>query len=167
MTSDPEEASSASSGNAMQESIEQIRRYSSDLLSRIGLELNVEISGEDRTITVDLTGPDRPMLLSNSASLLNSIEYLANKTFRTGKEEKIASILFDSDHYRLHREAELTLLARMASEKVIARGRPLVLQPMTPRERRIVHLALASIEGVRSESSGTGDQRSVTIYPTG
>lgn len=167
MTSDPEEASSESSGGPTHESIEQVRRYSSDLLSRIGLELKVEVTEEDRTIKVDLTGPDRPMLLSNSASLLNSIEYLANKTFRTGKEETIASILVDSDHYRQHREAELTLLARMASEKVIARRRPLVLQPMTPRERRIVHLALASIEGVRSESSGTGDQRSVTIYPTG
>jgi spoIIIJ-associated protein len=166
VTSDPEEASSANSGDPAQEH-EQIRKYCTDLLSRMGLELNVEVSGEDRTITVDLTGPDRPMLLSNSASLLNSIEYLANKTFRTGKEERIASILVDSDHYRQHREAELTLLARMASEKVIARRRPLVLQPMTPRERRIVHLALASIEGVRSESSGTGDHRSVTIYPTG
>jgi spoIIIJ-associated protein len=167
VTSDPEEASSENSGDDAQQSIELVRRFAGDLLAHMELELSVAVSGEDRTITVNLTGPDRPMLLSNSASLLNSIEYLANKTFRTGKEEKITSILVDSDRYRQHREAELTLLARMASEKVIARRRPLVLQPMTPRERRIVHMALASIEGVRSESSGTGDHRSVTIYPAG
>jgi spoIIIJ-associated protein len=129
------------------------------------LQLRVEVSEAERIIMVNLAGPDRAMLLSNSASLLNSLEYLVNKTFRTGKDERIASILLDSENYRQHREAELRLLAMMASQKVISQRRPLVLQPMTPRERRIVHLALASIEGVRTESNGTGDQRSVTIYP--
>jgi spoIIIJ-associated protein len=129
------------------------------------LQLRVEVSVAERIIAVNLAGPDRALLLSNSASLLNSLEYLVNKTYRTGKDESIASILFDTDNYRQHREAELRLLARMASEKVISQHRPLVLQPMTPRERRIVHLALAATEGVRTESTGTGDQRSVTIYP--
>jgi spoIIIJ-associated protein len=44
--------------------------------------------------------------------------------------------------------------------------KPLGLQPMTPRERRIVHLALAGIEGVRTQSEGEGDSRSITIYPS-
>jgi spoIIIJ-associated protein len=52
----------------------------------------------------------------------------------------------------------------MASEKVIAQRQSLVLQPMTPKERRIVHLALAEIEGVRSESDGECEHRSVTIH---
>jgi spoIIIJ-associated protein len=129
------------------------------------LQLRVEVSEVERTVVVNLAGPDRALLLSNSASLLNSLEYLINKTFRTGKDESIASITLDSENYRQHREAELKLLAMMASEKVISQRRPLVLQPMTPRERRIVHLALASIAGVRTESNGTGDHRSVTIYP--
>ncbi len=71
----------------------------------------------------------------------------------------------DSDRYRQHREAELVLLARMASKKVIEQRRPLTLQPMIPRERRIVHLALATIEGVHSQSDGEGENRSITIYP--
>jgi spoIIIJ-associated protein len=54
----------------------------------------------------------------------------------------------------------------MASQKVISLRKPLNLQPMVPRERRIVHLALAGIEGVRSQSSGEGDNRSITIYPS-
>jgi spoIIIJ-associated protein len=115
---------------------------------------------------VDLSGPDRPILLSNTAAVLNSVEYLVNKAFRTGKDEKIATIILDSENYRRHREAELKLLAQIASQKVIAQQRPLSLQPMTPRERRIVHLALAPIEGVRSQSDGEGDNRNITIYPT-
>jgi spoIIIJ-associated protein len=157
----PESSPAAIRGNAERAGI-----FCRELVSRMDLQLQVEVAGDERDLTVNLTGADRPLLLSNAASLLNSIEYLINKAFRTGKDEEIRAILLDSDSYRQHREAELTLLARMASEKVIAKRKPLVLQPMTPRERRIVHLALAAVEGVRSESNGVGEQRSVTIYPT-
>ena len=105
-------------------------------------------------------------MLSNAATLLNSLEYLVNRVFRTGRESRISSIVLDSESYRQHREAELVLLAQMASEKVISQQKPLSLQPMTPRERRIVHLALAMIQGVRSQSEGDGENRSITIYPS-
>jgi spoIIIJ-associated protein len=93
------------------------------------------------------------------------MEFLINKVFRPGKDDS-PGILLDSDRYRQHREAELVLLAQMASQKVISFGKPLSLQPMTPRERRIVHLALAGIEGVRTQSAGEGENRSITIYPS-
>ena len=96
---------------------------------------------------VNLSGADRPILLAGTAAVLNSIEYIVNKAFRTGKDEEIATIIFDSDNYRQHREAELRLLAQIASQKVIAQQRPLSLQPMNPRERRIVHLALGGGPG--------------------
>jgi spoIIIJ-associated protein len=124
-----------------------------------------ECKEEGGTIRINFTGPDRPFLLSNSASLLNSMEFLLNKVFRTGVDDA-PGVLLDSDNYRQHREAELVLLAQMASKKVISFRKPLSLQPMIPRERRIVHLALAGIEGVRSQSDGEGDNRSITIYPS-
>jgi spoIIIJ-associated protein len=129
------------------------------------MDLSVECSEEDGLIHVNFSGPDRPYLLSNSAALLNSMEFLVNKIFRVGKEEA-PGIILDSDRYRQHREAELVLLAQMASEKVISFRKPLSLQPMIPRERGIIHLALAGIEGVRSQSEGEGDNRSITIYPS-
>ncbi len=124
-----------------------------------------ECKEEGGVIRLNLTGPDRPLLLSNSAALLNSMEYLLNKVFRAGRDDT-PGIMLDSDKYRKHREAELVLLAQMASKKVISFRRPLSLQPMIPRERRIVHLALAGIEGVRTKSDGDGDNRSITIYPS-
>ncbi len=145
---------------------EEVTRFCERLVACLQLDLSVEAAESGTVISVNLTGQDRPLLLSNTAALLNSLEYLVNKAFRTGKEAKISSITLDSEKYRQHREAELTLLAEMAAKKVTAQRRPLSLQPMTPRERRIVHLALANIEGVRSESDGEGDNRSVTIYPS-
>jgi spoIIIJ-associated protein len=129
------------------------------------LDLELEGKEEDGVIRINLSGADRPFLLSNAASLLNNIEYLLNKVFHAGREEK-HGIVLDSDQYRQHREAELVLLAQMASQKVISLRKPLSLQPMIPRERRIVHLTLADIEGVRTESNGEGENRSITIYPS-
>jgi spoIIIJ-associated protein len=145
--------------------LEDVAAFCEELVSHLHMELEVECREENGVPHVNLTGPDRPYLLSSAASLLNSIEFLVNKVFRIGKDES-PGIILDSDHYRQHREAELVLLAQMASKKVLAMRKPLSLQPMTPRERRIVHLALAGIEGVRSQSDGEGDNRSVTIYPS-
>ena len=131
------------------------------------LQLDLTVSGEESgdRIIINIGGGDRPYLLSGSASLLNGLEYLLNTIFRGGKEES-AGITVDSDGYREHREAELTLLAQMAAQKVLSLKKPLGLQPMSPRERRIVHLALGDIEGVHSRSTGEGDNRSITIFPS-
>jgi spoIIIJ-associated protein len=132
-----------------------------------GLHMDLALDGkeEEGVIHVNLTGADRPFLLTNAASLLNNIEYLLNRVFHSSKDDA-HGIVLDSDQYRQHREAELVLLAQMASQKVLSLRKPLSLQPMIPRERRIVHLALAGIEGVRTESNGEGENRSITIYPS-
>jgi spoIIIJ-associated protein len=146
-------------------SIDEVTGFCQELISRLHLDLSLECGEEGGVIHVNFTGLDRPFLLSNSASLLNSMEFLINKVFRPGKDEA-PGIVLDSDRYRQHREAELVLLAQMASQKVLSLRKPLSLQPMTPRERRIVHLALAGMEGVRTQSDGEGDNRSITIYPS-
>jgi spoIIIJ-associated protein len=149
------------------EAVDAVERLCREMAALMKLELKIAARSEGETVQINMSGPDRPMLLANTATLLNCMEYLLNKAFRTGKDEEIASILLDSEQYRMQREAELKLLAQIASKKVISQGRALALQPMTPRDRRIVHLALAEIEGVRSQSDGEGDQRSITIYPAG
>ena len=136
-----------------------------ELVELLRLDLELKGGESDGIIHVNFTGSDRSILLSNSASLLNAMEYLLNRIFRLGKEDT-PGIVLDSDQYRKHREAELVLLAQMASKKVLSLRKPLSLQPMVPRERRIVHLALAGIEGVRTQSEGEGDSRSITIYPS-
>jgi spoIIIJ-associated protein len=146
-------------------SIEEIAAFCEELVQYIGLDLEIEVKEDENAVLVDIFGADRPFLLSSAASLLNAIEYLLNKAFRIGKDET-PGIIVDSESYRHHREAELILLAEMACKKVLASRKPLSLQPMVPRERRIVHLALTNIEGVRSQSNGEGENRSITIYPS-
>ena len=165
MTEESQAKLGSSAGQAP-DTVHAVVGFCRTLLQRLKMELEIDAKLEDTVLTVNLSGTDRPLMLSNAAAVLNSMEYLVNKAFRTEKNELISAIVFDSDKYRQHREAELVLLAQMASKKVLTQRRPLSLQPMTPRERRIVHLALAEIEGVRSQSEGDGDNRSITIYPS-
>jgi spoIIIJ-associated protein len=139
--------------------------FCQELINKLGLALKLEMKEENGVIYINLAGADRPYLLSNNAAVLNCVEYLIDKIFGIGKEEA-PRIIIDSDKYRKHREAELILLAQMASQKVITMKKPLNLQPMVPRERKIVHLAIAGIEGVHTQSAGEGENRSITIYPS-
>lgn len=150
--------------NTRERSLKTVADFCRGLTARMRMNLEIEGKEEDGIIHINLTGADRPLLLSNSASLLNNLEYLLNKIFHLGKDDA-HGIVLDSEQYRQHREAELVLLAQMASQKVISLRKPLNLQPMIPRERRIVHLALSGIQGVRTESNGEGESRSITIYP--
>jgi spoIIIJ-associated protein len=153
------------SPKARERSVRTVTDFCRELIACMHMDLELDGKEEEGAIRINLCGADRPFLLSNAASLLNNIEYLLNKVFHSGREDA-HGIVADSDQYRQHREAELVLLAQMASQKVISLRKPLSLQPMIPRERRIVHLALAGIEGVRTESNGEGDSRSITIYPS-
>ena len=148
----------------------EVINFCQDLLNRLHMDLTAEGREENGIIHINVTGDDRGSLLSNSAALLNSLEYLLNRVFPANRgkgirEEDSSCIELDSDDYRKHRKLELDLLAQMASQKVLASGKPLTLQPMVPRERKIVHLALSEIAGVKSQSEGSGENRSITIYP--
>ena len=74
-------------------------------------------------------------------------------------------VRLDCGGFRAMRLEELKMTARVAAERVQTSKQPFRLNPMTPRERRVVHLALKDIPGVRTESIGAGDERQVVIHP--
>jgi spoIIIJ-associated protein len=116
-------------------------------------------------ITVELTGPDTPLLLARNGELLLAIEHIAAKILRLEPEDH-DRISFDAEGFKATRNRELDLMAEMAIQKVRATGEPFSFSPMTSRERRILHLALAK-SGLPTSSSGTGPGRFVVLYPEG
>lgn len=113
---------------------------------------------------VDFSGPDADLLLEKNATLLHAIEYVVLKAIRLD-EDHFRRIAFDSQDWRRMRMDELRLMAQVAAERVIETGDPFTLSPMSPRERRIVHLALKDQPQVRTQSEGMGPERQVVIYP--
>jgi len=113
---------------------------------------------------VDFSGPDTDLLLEKNAALLSAIEYVVLKAVRL-EEEHFGKITFDCQDWRRLRNEELRLTAQVAAERVMETGDPFILNPMNPRERRIIHLALKDRPQVLTKSEGTGAERKVVILP--
>ena len=116
-------------------------------------------------ITVELTGRDTPLLLERNGELLHAIEHIAAKILRLEPEEH-DRISFDAEGFKATRNQELDMMAEMAIQKVRSTGRPFSFSPMSSRERRILHMALAK-SGLPTASSGVGPGRFVVVYPEG
>jgi len=119
---------------------------------------------ENPEVIVKFTGPDVELLLDNRAELLLALEHLTMEALRMPPEDH-ALLCFDANDYRMLRIEELRLSAAAAADKVKRTGRPFAFNPMSSRERRIIHLALRDELEVRSESSGIGPRRQLVIYP--
>jgi spoIIIJ-associated protein len=115
-------------------------------------------------IVVVFDGPDKDLLLERGAELLLALEYLAVRSLRL-EPPFFDRIRFDSGDFRALRIAELMLSAKVAAQRVRETNQPFRLNPMAPRERRIVHLALKDLAGIRTSSEGVGEERQVVIMP--
>jgi spoIIIJ-associated protein len=152
---------------------ETLRKFLEEIVRVSGLDLRVkvqvveapaaDVSGGAEVIA-DLDGRDKEILLERNGEVLKAFEHLAFRALRLEPtfHEKIH---LDSGGYRALRFEELRMTARVAAERVQSSQQPFRLNPMSSRERRIVHLALKEIPGVRTESVGMGEERQVVIHP--
>jgi spoIIIJ-associated protein len=152
---------------------EALRKFLEEIVRVSGLDLTVEFQPSDTPATdasggaeviADLDGRDKEILLERNGEVLKAFEHLAFRALRLEPtyHEKIH---LDSGGYRALRFEELRMTARVAAERVESSRQPFRLNPMSSRERRIVHLALKDMPGVRTESVGMGEERQVVIHP--
>src|SRR5205807_1887014 len=152
---------------------EALRHFLENMVRVSGLELKVNVralpaespsSSNDAEVLADLDGKDKEILLEHGAELLKAFEHLAFRALRLEPafHEKIH---LDCGGYRALRFEELRMTAKVAAERVQTSKQPFRLNPMSSRERRIVHLALKDMPGIRTESVGTGEERQVVIHP--
>ncbi|MEW5975293.1 MAG: R3H domain-containing nucleic acid-binding protein [Acidobacteriota bacterium] len=125
------------------------------------LELRWTLEERDDEVVVNLEGADGPLVLARHAEVLNAMEYLCNRA----SEKRGKRVFLDCNGYRAVRTEELKLMALTAAEKVKRLGRPHQFSPMSPEERRIIHLAVADDPLIRTESEGVGENRKVVILP--
>jgi spoIIIJ-associated protein len=121
---------------------------------------------ESPEYVVDFTGADTDLLVERNGALLDALEHVVLKAARL-REEHLRKIVFDCEDWRRLRTEELRLTAHVAAERVLESGDPFALSPMSPRERRIIHLALRDRPDLRTASEGVGPERRVVISPAG
>ncbi len=145
--------------------LNQIIQFSGFELSfKIRKSEGAESDLEAPEIVVDLSGPDADLLLEKNAAVLNALEYVVLKAVRL-EERLFGKITFDCRDWRRLRAEELKLTARIAAERVAESGTPFSFSPLSPRERRIIHLALKDQPRVQTVSEGAGPERKVIIRP--
>jgi len=115
-------------------------------------------------IGVNVLGRDLGLLIGRRGDHLTQLQYMVNLlvTRRLGHWTRIS---VDIEGYKRRREESLTGLARRVAEQVARSGLEIQLEPMPANERRIIHLALRSDDGVSTASSGEGELRRVSIQP--
>ena len=154
-----------SSGSRITEFLKMaIRDMTLDLSFEIleGQHLHPDL--EDPDLLVKFSGPDTDILLANKAELLLALEFLTMEALRMPAEHH-SLLCFDCNDYRTLRIEELRLSAMTAAESVKRTRRPFHFNPMSSRERRIIHLSLRNETDIRSESTGTGPFRQVVVLP--
>jgi spoIIIJ-associated protein len=118
-----------------------------------------------RTLYVEFSGPDTPLLTARNGEILNALEHVAAKILRL-EPDAHDQVTFDADHFKANRDRQLRDSAAAAIERVQSSGRPHAFPAMTSRERRMLHLILSE-SGLPTASSGEGPGRFVVLYPVG
>ncbi len=122
----------------------------------------VDIAKEGDKYIVNVDGKDMRYLIGEKGSSLNSIEYLLSSV----KSLKNLKVVIDSNNYKQKREASLRELARKKGKKVLDSGKTVKLNPMSARERKIIHEEISFIKGLETESVGEDPKRYLVIKKT-
>lgn len=139
--------------------------YLQEMLQLMKIEGRVSVKEDDEKIEASIFGQDVGALIGRRGRTLSDLQYLLNVIIRRQYNLLNKMVVLDIENYRLRREKTLTQLAVNAARKVSREGYEQTLEPMSPQERRIVHIALQDYPGVTTYSSGEEPYRKVVIAP--
>jgi spoIIIJ-associated protein len=135
------------------------------ILARMGIEAQVTVEDTPDAISLTLQGADEGLLIGKRGQTLDALQYIVNKILsKQGRENK--QVIVDTEDYRKKREEALVSLAEKVSQKVRKTKKPVTLDNMTARERRIIHLTLQNDDTVVTKSSGEGHHRKIIVRPS-
>jgi spoIIIJ-associated protein len=136
-------------------------------LGHLGVSGRVEVAPSDEPdkVTLAVTGDSSGLLIGRRGQTLDAIEHVINRIAGRSDEGPPSRIVIDVERYRERRQEYLDALARRLAEKAKHTRRVITLNPMSPRDRRIVHLALQSDPAIETRSQGEGQFRKVLILP--
>ena len=135
-----------------------------DIVQHMGVNAEVVIRQDPEHTVLELTGDTSGVLIGRRGQMLDAMEYLLNRIL-SRDEDGATHFVIDSQNYRLRRREALEELARRMAAQAKKKGRPVAMNPMSPRDRRIVHLALQADPALTTRSSGTGHFRKLVIIP--
>lgn len=143
--------------------IREAKIFTQNLLKHMNVEGTVDISEENDTVKIDVSGPKMGMIIGYRGETLDSIQYLISLVVNKDHEINYKKVILDTENYRAKREETLKRVALKTARKVIKTGKPFKLEPMNPYERRIIHAALQNESKISTYSEGEDPYRKVVV----
>lgn len=145
------------------ETIRYVEQFVKDTLKAMDMDVEIISSiDKDGALYVDMKGENMGILIGKRGQTLDSLQYLANRVANKHQSGYVR-VKLDTENYRARREETLKHLAKNIAHKVKRNRRPVILEPMNPYERRIIHSTLQSDPYVTTHSEGEEPYRKVVV----
>lgn len=139
------------------------QRFLMEVTRLMGVEVSVNAAVDSEgNVRVDMHGDTLGILIGRRGETLDALQYLTSLSVNRGQDD-YTRVTIDTENYRAKREEALTRLANRMANRAVKTGRKVVLEPMNPYERRILHSALQQNDAVTTHSEGDEPNRHVVI----
>lgn len=144
--------------------VEQGLRFLKDVLSTMRMPVDVAVREEDEAVIFDIRGKQLGLIIGRRGQTLDALQYLVNIAANRGAETR-RRIILDAGGYRERRRKTLRELADRLARQVLRTGKEVVLEPMSPADRKVIHTRIQTVEGLTTYSEGEEPERRVIITP--
>ena len=128
------------------------------------IEIDQQNNQEEEMFVFNIKTPDSSFLIGQYGTNLQSLQHIIRILVREKLEERTRFIL-DINSYRKEKNETVVLLAKGLAEQSIREKRAIIMHPMSPYERRLVHMEFSGNDQVKTESIGEGEERKIVIKP--
>lgn len=136
------------------------------VLERMGISADIDIKDNADNTVLEIQTQDTELVIGRRGVVLDALQHLVNKSiFKEKREDKQRPLVVDAGGFRDKQVERLRSLAQRMSEKALETKQIVELQPMSPHDRRIVHMAISEIPGLTTRSEGEGEDRHILIVP--
>ena len=142
--------------------VDETTEFLTSLFQAMNLEVDVRVTYEKDRLHIELSGPNMGMLIGKRGQTLDAVQYLTSLVANK-QRDKYVKVFINTENYREKREQTLIRLANKMAKNVKITRKTMVLEPMNPYERRIIHAALQADPRVHTYSEGEEPYRKVAI----
>jgi len=136
-----------------------------EIINHIGVTAGVTTRQDEEHTILEVTGDTTGVLIGRRGQMLDALEYIVNRI--VARDETGAHFVVDSQDYRERHRKSLEDLARRMGEQAKKKRRAVTLNPLSPRDRRSIHMVLHDDPALTTKSAGDGYYRKLIIIPTG
>jgi spoIIIJ-associated protein len=136
------------------------------VLERMGISADIDIKDDTDKTVLEIQTKDTEVVIGRRGVVIDALQHLVNKVvYRDRTSERGKPLVVDAGGFRDKQVERLRSLAQRMAEKALNTKQIVELQPMSPHDRRIVHMAIAEIPGLSSRSEGEGEDRHILVVP--